>query len=136
MWILQYDFSMNATRQYFLSNVMAPFMAAEECDGVIWDEVTWLLHNEGDPREYHSCVPDVPPGHECTIGLQTLGSAKAAAYRTGLLQMVAELSDYGIPKGKFPFYSTQTHMNFFPDVYREFSQVLAAHGGGRLWEFL
>ena len=60
----------------------------------------------GSPKEYHSCVPDVPPGHQCTIGEQTLGAAKAKSYHQGLLAMVAELSDYGIPKGKFPCAAT------------------------------
>eukprot|EP01047_Picozoa_sp_COSAG01_P001360 COSAG01_NODE_30_length_36127_cov_41.433234_34_plen_70_part_00 len=49
--------------------------------------------------------------------------------------MIAELSDYGIPKRKFPFYSTQSHLNFFSSVYTDFTAVLAKHGGGRLWEF-
>jgi hypothetical protein len=130
-----YDFSQSATRKFFLDSVMAPFVEAEGCDGVVWDEVTWLLHLEGSPKEYRSCLPDVPPGHQCTIGIQSLGEAKAKAYYEGCLQMVAKLSDYGIPKGKFPFYSTQSHLNFFPTVYHDFTQVLATHGGGRLWEF-
>lgn len=130
-----YDFALNETRQYFLSTVMAPFVEADVCDGIIFDEVSWLLHLEGSPKQYHSCVPNVPPGHQCTIGSQTLGVAKAKAYYTGCLQMIAELSDYGIPKRKFPFYSTQSHLNFFSSVYTDFTAVLAKHGGGRLWEF-
>lgn len=49
--------------------------------------------------------------------------------------MIAQLSDYAIPKRKFPFYSTQSHLNFFSGVYADFTAVLAKHGGGRLWEF-
>ena len=31
-----YDFALNETRQYFLSTVMAPFVEADVCDGVIF----------------------------------------------------------------------------------------------------
>ena len=41
-----YDFANPATREYFLREVMRPFMEDPACTGIIADEVTWLLHNE------------------------------------------------------------------------------------------
>jgi len=130
-----YDFANPAMRKYFLDVVMAPFMEADVCDGVIWDEVTWLLHNEGWPQ-YPGYICKPTRQRPCVIGANTLGSVgRQRAYADGLLSMVGELSDFMIARKKFPFYSTQTHLNFYHDIYVEFATVLAKHGGGRLYEF-
>lgn len=98
---------------------MAPFLEAEECDGAIFDEVTWLMH---------------PWSTQYYVQSLTLGSAASQErYAKGVLSMVGELSDAMIAKSKYPFYSTATHLGFYPEVYGSFTSVLQKHGGGRLW---
>ena len=82
-----YDFANPATREYFLREVMRPFMEDPACTGIIADEVTWLLHNEGWPQSgsgQHCADPQ-----KCVIGANTLGprgGERQAAYKAGLAQ--------------------------------------------------
>lgn len=115
-----YDFAQATVRDYYITTVVAPFVNAPWCNGIVFDEVTWLLHNYSNT----------------TIGASTLGgAARQLAYRDGLLTMIGELSDHMLSHSKFPFYSTQTHLYYYPEIYEAFTDVLASHGGGRLWEF-
>ena len=55
-----YDFANAATRQYFLDVVMKPFLDAAICDGVIFDEVTWLMHEWRTPYYVESSTLGTP----------------------------------------------------------------------------
>jgi len=89
------------------------------CSGIVADEVTWLLPIEGWPQAGAGQDCSANNSHHyapssCTIGQNTIGSAQAAKYKAGLYQLIAELSQMMLSKRKFPFYSTQTHLNFYP----------------------
>lgn len=111
-----YNFSLPATRDFFVSTIIAPFLAAPSVAGLFFDMVDSFAWG-GWAAQFGVSPPEIALLKQGTI----------AAIEAVLIAMRAA--------GKYPIFSTHSSRSVYPDLNAAVGALLQKYGGFQFYEF-